>query len=149
MMRRIAAALVVGAAAATLVASPAEAATPALHFSYALPNSPHADYGSNTSLNAEWIRIKNSASHSVNLSGYTVRDRVNHVYRFGSYTLHAGESVTIHTGRGTSTHANRYWGKRWYVWNNGGDEAWLKTSGGTTKDTCSWRRVGNGVRVGC
>src|SRR5205807_723457 len=105
---RIAAALAVGAMMATLVAAPAEATTPELHFSYAIPNGAGPDHGSNKSLNAEWIRIKNSsATHTYNLTGYSVRDEQHHVYKFGHYLLHPGQSVIIHTGRGTNTHANR------------------------------------------
>jgi hypothetical protein len=141
---RIAAGLAVGALVATLVASPAEASNPTLHISKIYFDSPGSDRGGNTSLNAEYIRIKNSsASRSYTLTGWTIRDKANHVYRFGSYTLRAGESVTVHTGRGTNTHANRYWGQRWYIWNNTGDKAWLKNSAGTTKDTCSYTSAGS------
>lgn len=149
MKRRIAAGLLVGALAATLTAAPAEAANPALHFSYAVPNSPGADRGSNTSLNAEWVRIKNSGSTTVNLTGWTVRDKAKHVYRFPTYSLRPGESVTLHTGKGTSTHANRYWQRRWYVWNNTGDTAYLRNSSGKQKDSCSWGRRADGVKVTC
>ena len=151
MKRRIAAALAIGAVAATLVAAPAEAANPTLHFSYALPNSPGTpDSGSNTSLNSEWVRIKNSSStHTYTLSGWTVRDKSGHSYKFGTYALHPGESVTIHTGKGTNTHTNRYWGLTWYVWNNGGDTAYLKNTSGTTKDYCSWGSKGDSVKVTC
>lgn len=64
------------------------------------------------------------------------------MYRFGAYKLRPRESVTIHTGRGTNTHANRYWGMRWYIWNNTGDKAWLKNSSGTTKETCTFTGAG-------
>lgn len=129
---------------------PAQAANPTLHFSYAVPNSPGRDTGSNSSLNGEWVRLKNSSSHtSYNLTGWTIRDRSAHVYKFGSFILKPGASVTLHTGRGSNTASNRYWGKTWYVWNNTGDEAYLRNTGGTTKDTCSWGSEGNGVQVTC
>jgi hypothetical protein len=150
MKRRIAAAIFAGAIASTLVASPAEAANPTLHFSYAVPNSPYSDTGSNTSLNAEWVRLKNSSTtHTYVLTGWTIRDRSSHVYKFPTYSLHPGESVTLHTGKGTSTHTNRYWQRGWYVWNNGGDTAYLRNSAGTQKDSCSWGSVGNGYKVTC
>jgi hypothetical protein len=150
MKRRIAAALAIGAIAATVVASPAEAANPTLHISYALPNSPGSDSGSNTSLNGEWVRIKNSSStQSYTLTSWTVRDASSHVYTFGTYSLHPGESVTIHTGKGTNTHANRYWGRASYVWNNGGDTAYLKNSSSTTKDSCGWGSKADGATVTC
>lgn len=151
MKRRIATALVIGAIAATLVASPAEAANPTLHFSSALPNSAGTpDSGSNTSLNGEWVRIKNSSSTTTyTLTGWTIRDKANHVYTFPTYSLHPGESVTLHTGKGTNTHANRYWGVTWYVWNNGGDTAYLRNRAGTQKDSCGWVSKANSVVVAC
>lgn len=130
-------------AALTLVASPAEAATPAVHFSYAYYNSPGSDTGSNTSLNAEYVRLHNSGSTNRSLTGWTIRDASSHVYTFGTFTLKAGTSVTLHTGKGTNTATNRYWGRSAYVWNNTGDKATLKNSSGTTIDTCSWGSSGS------
>jgi hypothetical protein len=44
---------------------------------------------------------------------------------------------------GTNTAANRYQGRKAYVWNNTGDQATLKNSSGTTIDTCSWGGSGS------
>lgn len=144
MRGRIAAGLAVGALLATLAAAPAEAANPTLHISKVYFDSPGSDRGGNASLNAEYIRIENSSySRTYTLTGWTIRDRANHVYRFGTYKLRPRESVTIHTGRGTNTRANRYWGQRWYIWNNTGDKAWLKNASGTTKDTCAFSGAGS------
>jgi hypothetical protein len=38
--------------------------------------------------------------------------------------------------------ASRYWGVSWYVWNNGGDSAYLRNSSGTSIDSCSWKSSG-------
>ncbi|MGN6743744.1 MAG: lamin tail domain-containing protein [Amnibacterium sp.] len=143
-------ALLAAAAFTASVAAPADAANPVLHFSAAEPNSPGSDRGGNTSLNGEWVRLSNSSrTASYVLTGWTIRDRANHVYKFGSFTLKPGASVTLHTGAGTNTSTSRYWGQRWYVWNNTGDEAYLKTSGGVTKDTCTWPSTRDGVVVVC
>jgi hypothetical protein len=40
--------------------------------------------------------------------------------------------------KGTNTRSNLYWGRGWYVWNNTGDKAILRSSRGTLKDTCEW-----------
>jgi hypothetical protein len=129
---------------------PAEASNPTLHFSYAVPNSPGSDTKSNSSLNGEWVRLKNSSSTtSDKLTGWTIRDKQKHVYKFGTFTLKPGASVTLYTGKGTNSSSKRYWGKTAYIWNNTGDEAYLKNAGGTTKDTCSWGSKGNGVKVTC
>jgi hypothetical protein len=107
-------------------------------------NSPGTDTGSNTSLNNEWVRLTNKTKNTMNLKGWTVRDAANHVYTFTSFNLGAGKSVTMHTGKGTNTSANRYWARTGYVWNNGGDTAILRTGAGKTVDSCKWG-TGSGV----
>ena len=63
-------------------------------------DSPGADTGSNFSLNAEWIRLRNTGARSRLLTGWKIRDAQGHVYTFGTYRLGAGLAVTVHT-RGT------------------------------------------------
>jgi hypothetical protein len=100
-------------------------------------DSPGSDYGSNSSLNAEWIQLKNTCSSDKNLGGWRIRDTSNHWYSFGSYTLRAGTKVKIHTGDGSNTRTDRYQGREWYVWNNtGGDKGFLFDSSGSRVDTC-------------
>lgn len=141
MTRRIVAAA--SAVAAALVASmalaaPADAAG-GIRITGVYYDSPGKDTGSNTSLNAEWVRLKNTSGHSVTLTGWRLHDRgVIHKYVFPSYRLAAGDTVRIHTGRGSNTKHNLYWGLRWYVWNNTGDKAYLNNSHATRIDTCSW-----------
>ena len=101
-------------------------------------DSPGSDTGSNTSINGEYFTLKNVGTTSKTITGWTVNDAANHVYKFGTFTLGAGKSVTVHTGKGTNTTTTRYWGLAWYVWNNGGDRATLKTSAGTVMDACAW-----------
>jgi len=104
-------------------------------------NSPGSDRGTNKSLNAEYVQIKNTGTKSRSLKGWTLRDESRHVYTFGSFTLSAGKTVTVRTGTGTNTSATRYWNKSWYVWNNsGGDSATLRNAGGSGVDTCSWKK---------
>ena len=66
-------------------------------------------------------------------------------YRFGRYRLGAGKTVTVHTGRGSSSARHRYWQQDWYVWNNDGDRARLKKPNGTTADRCSYSGAGSSV----
>jgi hypothetical protein len=108
-------------------------------------DSPGADTGSNSSLNAEWIRIKNTASERRNLTGWRIRDASGHVYRFGTFSLGAGLTVTVHSGRGSNTARNRYWRSDQYIWNNDGDKAILKNKAGTVKDRCSYSGAGSYV----
>lgn len=137
---RIRHALVAALIPATLISIPSQSAyaAPAVRLTYVQYDSPGTDTGTNRSLNAEWVRIKNFSSTRKTLSGWTLRDRQGHVYRFGTFRLGAGKSVRVHTGSGTNTATDRYWRRGWYVWNNTGDRATLKNRAGTTVDTCRW-----------
>jgi hypothetical protein len=108
-------------------------------------DSPGNDTGSNSSLNAEWIRLKNTGSTARKLTGWTVRDTSGHVYKFGTYKLGAGKTVKIHTGKGSNTARDRYWRSDEYIWNNDGDRAKLKSKSGSVIDTCSYSGAGSSV----
>ena len=142
-MRYRAIAALLGSATLVLAfAADAQAATPTqIQFRLIQYNSPGKDTGSNSSLNAEFVTLKNTGSAGRDLTGWTVEDLAGHVYTFGRFTLGAGQKVRIHTGPGRNTSADRYWGRSWYVWNNTGDKAKLYTAAGRWKDSCSW---GNG-----
>ena len=103
-------------------------------------NSPGPDNGSNSSLNAEWVQLHNRSGSPINLTGWTLRDACGcgHVYTFGNYTIRAHGYVKIHTGRGTNTQTDRYWGRGAYVWNNTGDTATLRNRAGTVIDRCHY-----------
>jgi hypothetical protein len=130
-------------ALAVPLASTAQAAADPIQFGLAYYNSPGSDTGSNASLNAEYVTIKNTGSSRVSLTGYTVSDRAGHTYTFGATYLGAGEYVRIHTGKGTNTASHRYWGRSWYVWNNNGDSAYVRDTFGTLRDTCYWAGGGS------
>lgn len=132
-----AAAVAAGAALGLLLPSQAEAAG-SVHLYKIYYNSPGTDNRSNSSLNAEYVQIRNTTSQGVSLRGWTVRDASSHVYTFGTYTLGAGKTVTVRTGHGTNTAATRYQNRSAYVWNNDRDTATLKKASGTTVDTCSY-----------
>jgi hypothetical protein len=101
-------------------------------------NSPGTDTGSNTSLNAEWIQLRNRCSTSRSLANAKIKDAVGHTYTFGTYTLGGGKYVKVHTGKGTDITAHRYQGRSWYVWNNDKDTAYLYNASGTRLDSCSY-----------
>jgi lamin tail-like protein len=108
-------------------------------------DSPGSDTGSNSSLNAEWIRLKNTGSAGKQLQGWRIRDAAGHVYVFGAFKLKAGWTVTVHTGRGSNTARHRYWRSDNYIWNNDGDTAKLKNKAGTVVDKCSYSGAGSSV----
>ncbi|WP_030985624.1 lamin tail domain-containing protein [Streptomyces sp. NRRL S-1813] len=132
-----AAALSAACAGAALLPVPAQAAG-SVHLYKIYYDSPGSDTRSATSLNAEYVQIKNSTSRAVSLTGWTLTDASRHKYTFGSYSLGAGKTVTVHTGKGTNTAAHRYQGRGAYVWNNDRDSATLKKSTGGTVDSCSY-----------
>jgi hypothetical protein len=108
-------------------------------------DSPGSDTGTNSSLNAEYVRLTNTGSKGKSLAGWKVRDKAGSIYTFGTFKLRAGRSVTLHTGNGSSTGTNRYWESGWYIWNNDGDKASLKNKAGRVKDTCSYSGAGSSV----
>ena len=101
-------------------------------------DSPGSDDGSNASRDAEWVQLNNPTSSGKAIGGWTLRDASSHVFVFPSYTLAAGHSVKVHTGTGTDTSTDLYWGSGSYIWNNTGDTATLTNSSGGTVDTCSY-----------
>jgi hypothetical protein len=113
-------------------------AAPCVQINRIYYNSPGSDTGTNTSLNGEWISLHNGCSTRRSLKGWTIKDAAGHKYTFGSYRLGGGKGVKVHTGKGTNTATDRYWGLSWYVWNNDKDTAYLRNSSGTLVDKCSY-----------
>jgi hypothetical protein len=138
-VRRLA--LLLALSCAVLAAPQAEASS-AIQFGKIVYNSPGTDTRTNTSLNAEYVLIRNTGSTTRCLTGWTVRDAAAHVYTFSTFCLGGYKSVTLHTGHGTNTSTNRYWGSGNYIWNNTGDKAYLRNAAGTQADYCAW---GSGI----
>jgi hypothetical protein len=134
-----------GLAAATINPVSADAAS-GLQFQKVYYDSPGSDTGSNTSLNAEWVQIKNVTSTTKYLTNWTVRDNAGHVYKFPTTKVAPGDVVRLHTGKGTNSTRHRYWGQGWYIWNNTGDKAVLRRPDGTLADSCSWTSAEAGYK---
>jgi competence protein ComEC len=84
----------------------------------------HADAAGDDrdNLNDEYVVFTNTGDEPLDLSGWTVADEVGKTYTFpDGFTLDPGEEVTLHTGSGTDTATDLYWGASSPVWNNGGD----------------------------
>jgi Lamin Tail Domain/Protein of unknown function (DUF1524) len=102
-------------------------------------DSPGSDQGTNSSINAEYVRIKNTSRHRITLTGWTVHDSGKvHNYRFGRLTLDPSATVTLHSGVGHNGPHARYWGEHEYVWNNDGDRATLANAVGRRVDSCGY-----------
>ncbi len=135
----LAAVTAAAAAALLLPATQASAATPAIMITKVYVNAPGTDTSSNTSVNGEYVVVKNTTKGTLNLKSWTLRDQSAHVYTFPNVNLGAGRTFTIHSGKGTNNSTTLYWGTGWHIWNNtGGDGAYLRNTRNTTIDTCIW-----------
>jgi hypothetical protein len=46
------------------------------------------------------VELHNTSGHRITLTGSTLRDKQNNVYKFGTYKIKAHGYVKIHTGKG-------------------------------------------------
>ena len=90
-------------------------------------NSPGPDTATNQSLNAEFVRLKNT-SRTAQRRGWRISDLDGHAYRFGALRLRPGASVTVHSGHGRDTPEDCYWSRRGYVWDNARELVRVHTS---------------------
>jgi competence protein ComEC len=94
----------------------------------------HADAAGHDgeNLNDEYVVFRNDGDETLDLSGWTVSDEVDHTYTFPEgITLEPGETLTLHTGGGTDGDGHYYWGSGRPIWNNGGDTVFVRTDEGT------------------
>jgi micrococcal nuclease len=94
-------------------------------------NAPGDD---NFNLNEEWVRFTNTGAAPLDLTGWQVADESSsHRYEFDELVLAPGASVSLFTGCGSDTPAERYWcNEDSAVWNNDGDTVFLKDPAGNT-----------------
>lgn len=93
----------------------------------------HADAegNDNENLNDEYVVFENRGDEPLDLSGWTVGDEAGKTYTFpDGFTLDPGARVTLHTGSGSDTATDLYWGRDGAVWNNGGDTATVRDADG-------------------
>lgn len=110
--------------------------------------------GSDTAskLNDEYIVIKNKSDKKYNMVGWIVDDRtptgtMTHLFYFPekignghTWSLDPGEYIFLMTGKGTnvfiesdgkhSPQFHFFMNRDWFVWNNSGDTAYLRTPDG-------------------
>jgi endonuclease YncB( thermonuclease family) len=83
--------------------------------------------------NDEYIVFDNTGDSTLDLTGWTVKDEADHTYTFPSgFTLGPGDRVMLHTGSGSDTSTDLYWGSDAAIWNNGGDTIYVKDDSGNT-----------------
>ncbi|UUU45138.1 lamin tail domain-containing protein [Streptomyces sp. NBC_00162] len=91
----------------------------------------------NRALNQEWVEVKNTGRHSVDLRDFTLTDRDGNRYRFNHLRLDGRSSVRVHTGHGRDTHHDVYQDRRHQIWDER-DTATLRDDRGRVIDTESW-----------
>lgn len=94
----------------------------------------HADAAGNDNhnLNDEYVVLENTGQESLDVSGWTVSDTDEETYTFPDGTgLGPGESLTLHTGSGSNTESDHYWGKGRAIWSNDGETATVKDDTGS------------------
>jgi hypothetical protein len=123
--------------AALVTATQATAgADPAIEIDAVHYNPTGAD--THAKLKQEYVTIENDSSHARNLKGWIIRDSAGHTYHFGSRLVPAGSEVRVHTGTGTNSAHDRYWGRGKFVWNNSGDRVTVRNANGTRIDRCTY-----------
>ncbi|MEU9146023.1 lamin tail domain-containing protein [Streptomyces sp. NPDC048349] len=96
----------------------------------------------NRALNREWVEVKNTGRHSVDLHGFTLTDRDGNRYRFQGLRLDGRSSVKVHTGHGRDTGRDVYQDRRHEVWDER-DTATLRDDRGRVVDSVSWGSRGH------
>jgi hypothetical protein len=144
-MRRVLSVIAAAAVAggAVVAATPAQAATGGIIIYKVQYNAPGTDTGSLSSVNQEYLVLKNTSSTVRYASGWVISDKENHRYTLPYTKISPGKVDYVRTGKGTNNWYTRYWGSRYYVWNNDGDKAYLRSPSGRLLDSCSWGSTGS------
>ena len=123
-------------------------------FTATLTTPPAADlqityilYAPASTLN-EYVQIENNGGTAQDMTGWVLGDIANHDYTFPAFTLQPGTAVKVWTSSGANTSTDLYWGSGAAIWNNSGDTATLKDSGGQTVDSCVYSGGGTSTTCG-
>ncbi|AQT76139.1 MULTISPECIES: lamin tail domain-containing protein [unclassified Streptomyces] len=113
------------------------------HSAIVIGDVQHDGHGrDNRALNREWIEVRNTGRHPVNLHGFTLTDRDGNRYRFDRLRLDGRSSVRVHTGSGRDTRSDVYQDRRRPIWDER-DTATLRDDRGNIVDTETWGRRGH------
>jgi len=80
--------------------------------------------GSTKDPNGEFVCFRNYDAWAADMTHWLVRDAASHTYTFPSFVLNPGAAVRLHSGPGSNTATDLYWG-RGLVWNNDHDTVYL------------------------
>lgn len=97
-------------------------------------------------LNKETIVITNTGTRRASINGWTIRDAAGHVYEFRrGVWLGPHRQIRLHTGRGSDTRHQKFWGRHQGVWDDDGDRATLKRPNEKVADYCRYSGAGSSV----
>lgn len=100
----------------------------------------------NAQVNAEYVVVRNSAGNAKNVRGWFVREKkAKRTFTFPAFTLCGGCSVKIHSGHGTNTATDLFWGRASAAWVDNGDTAILHRAGGLLQGKCVYPKPTGGV----
>jgi hypothetical protein len=143
-IRGLAATCLLAAGALLATAPPAQASSTMQLVKVVYDAAGYPDSAANSSVNGEYVVVRNAGTTTRCLEGWTIRDVANHVYTVRSFCIGAGKSFYLHSGKGTDTATHRFWGSGWHIWNNTGDTAYLRNASGVLADSCRWTTLGRG-----
>ncbi|MEU9305878.1 lamin tail domain-containing protein [Streptomyces sp. NPDC048269] len=139
----LAAGALIGAAAVPATADDHRRDHRSPHSSIVIGDVENAGRGrDNRALNSEWVEVKNTGRHSVDLRGFTLTDKQGNRYRFHGFRLDGHSSVKVHTGNGRDTRRDVYQDRRHQIWDER-DTATLRDNRGNVIDTESWGHRGH------
>ncbi len=85
---------------------------------------------------SETVTIRNDSLATVDISRWSLVDRSGkNIFVFPAFALLPGGAITVHSGRGTNSGNDLYWGKTVSIWNNHGDTATLRDASGAVVST--------------
>jgi Lamin Tail Domain len=129
-------------AAMALALATAGTAQAGVQLSKILPYPAVVPGDQNAQVNAEYIVVKNTASRAKSIRGWYIREKkFKRTFTFPAFTLCGGCSVTIHSGHGTNSATNLYWGRASGAWVDSGDTAILHRASGPLQGTCVYPKV--------
>ena len=81
-------------------------------------------------LNEEYVCFQNGGDEAIRMTGWRVADEAGATYSFPVFELASKATVRLHTGSGSDTATDLYWGLSRPVWNNDGDTIYLYDASG-------------------
>jgi len=88
-------------------------------------------------INREFVRLLNKANHAVTITGWRLSNKAGTTFTFPAFTLQRNATVVVHTGAGTASATDLYWGLSGFIWNTK-DTATLRNASGAVINTCTY-----------